>query len=108
MDKKAQLSASIVAGLAAFLAPFMGASVNIALPSIGREFKADAVQLGWVATAYILAAAVFLVPFGKLADIYGRKKIFLVGIFVYTAASLLCAMAASTSARIRFRALRCT
>src|SRR4030043_2072107 len=106
MDKKAHLSASIVAGLAAFLAPFMGASVNIALPSIGREFKADAVLLGWVATAYILAAAVFLVPFGKLADIHGRKKIFLSGIFLYTAASLLCALAASTWALIGFRVLQ--
>jgi EmrB/QacA subfamily drug resistance transporter len=106
MDKKAQLSASVVAGLAAFLAPFMGASVNIALPSIGREFKADAVLLGWVATAYILAAAVFLVPFGKLADIHGRKRIFLAGIFIYTAASLLCALAGSPWALIGFRALQ--
>ena len=106
MDKKAQLSASIVAGLAAFLAPFMGASVNIALPSIGREFKADAVMLGWVATAYILASAVFLVPFGKLADIHGRKKIFLTGITVYTAASLLCELADSIGALIGFRVLQ--
>jgi len=106
MDKKAQLSASIVAGLAAFLAPFMGASVNIALPSIGREFKADAVMLGWVAMAYILASAVFLVPFGKLADIHGRKKIFLTGITVYTAASLLCALADSIGALIGFRVLQ--
>ncbi len=106
MDKKAQLSASIVAGLAAFLAPFMGASVNIALPSIGREFQADAVMLGWVATAYILAAAVFLVPFGKLADIYGRKRIFLMGILVYTTASVLCALADSTWTLIGFRVLQ--
>jgi len=106
MDKEAQLSASIVAGLAAFLAPFMGASVNIALPSIGREFKADAVTLGWVATAYILAAAVFLVPFGKIADIRGRKKIFLAGICIYTMASLLCALADSTLALIAFRVLQ--
>jgi EmrB/QacA subfamily drug resistance transporter len=106
MDKKARLSASIVAGLAAFLAPFMGASVNIALPSIGREFGADAVQLGWVATAYILAAAVFLVPFGKLADIHGRKKIFLTGILVYTAASLLCALAETTWVLVGFRVLQ--
>ena len=106
MDKKAQLSASIVAGLAAFLAPFMGASVNIALPSIGREFKADAVMLGWVAMAYILASAVFLVPFGKLADIHGRKKIFLTGITVYTAASLLCELADSIGALIGFRVLQ--
>jgi len=106
MDKKAQLSASIVAGLAAFLAPFMGSAVNIALPSIGREFKADAVMLGWVASAYILAAAVFLVPFGKLADIHGRKKIFLSGILVYTAASLFCAVSTSVSVLIGFRILQ--
>jgi len=106
MDKKAQLSASIVAGLAAFLAPFMGAAVNIALPSIGREFKADAVMLGWVAMAYILASAVFLVPFGKLADIHGRKKVFLAGITVYTAASLLCELADSIGALIGFRVLQ--
>jgi len=106
MDKKAQLSASIVAGLAAFLAPFMGASVNIALPSIGREFEADAVLLGWVATAYILAAAVFLVPFGKLADIHGRKRTFIAGIAVYTAASLLCASAVAAWSLIGFRVLQ--
>jgi len=102
-EKSEQRSASIVAGLAAFLAPFMGASVNIALPSIGREFRADAVTLGWVATAYLLAAAVFLVPFGRLADIYGRKKIFLLGITAYTTASLLCSLAASTRTLIVFR-----
>ncbi len=106
MDKKTQLSASIVAGLAAFLAPFMGASVNIALPSIGREFRADAVMLGWVATAYILAAAVFLVPFGRLADIHGRKKVFLSGILAYTVASLLCAISSTTWVLIGFRILQ--
>ncbi|MBM3285040.1 MAG: MFS transporter, partial [Candidatus Aminicenantes bacterium] len=98
-----QRSASIVAGLASFLAPFMGSSVNIALPSIGREFLADAITLGWVATAYLLAAAVFLVPFGRLADIYGRKKIFLLGMTAYTTASLLCSLAASARTLIVFR-----
>lgn len=99
-EKGEQRSASVVAGLAAFLAPFMGSSVNIALPSIGREFRADAVTLGWVATAYLLAAAVFLVPFGRLADIHGRKKVFLLGITAYTIASLLCGLSRSTEALI--------
>ncbi len=93
----------MVAGLAAFLAPFMGSSVNIALPSIGREFRADAVTLGWVATAYLLAAAIFLVPFGRLADIHGRKKVFLLGITAYTSASLLCGFSRSGEALIVFR-----
>lgn len=106
MDKKAQLSASIVAGLASFLAPFMGSAVNIALPAIGRRFGADPVLLAWVATAYLLAAAVFLVPFGRLADIHGRKKIFIIGISLYTVSSLLTALAPSILALIGFRVLQ--
>jgi len=82
----------IAATLASFLTPFMGASINIALPSIGREFSLDAVALGWVATSYILAAAVFLLPFGRLADILGRKKIFIAGLASFTVTSLLVAL----------------
>jgi len=108
MDKKTQLSAAIVAGLAAFLAPFMGSAINIALPSIGSRFGAEAVTLGWVATGYLLAAAVFLVPFGRLADIYGRKKFFLAGILVYSTSTLLSAVAPSISALIGFRVLEGT
>jgi len=76
-----------VVTLAAFLTPFDGSAVNIALPSIGKEFSMDAVSLGWVATAYLLASAMFLVPFGRVADIYGRKKVFTLGILVFTAAT---------------------
>lgn len=88
-------TALLIATLSAFLTPFMGSSMNIALPSIGKELALDAVVLSWVATAYLLAAAMFLVPFGKIADIQGRKKIFTYGIFVYTLASLLCAFSTS-------------
>jgi EmrB/QacA subfamily drug resistance transporter len=76
-----------VVTLAAFLTPFDGSSVNIALPSIGREFSMDAISLGWVATAYLLASAMLLVPLGRLADIYGRKKFFTLGIVIFTGAS---------------------
>lgn len=81
----------LVAAMASFLTPFMGSAVNVALPIIGREFAMDAVSLSWVATAYLLAAAVFLVPFGRLADIHGRKRVFAAGIAVYTSSSLLAA-----------------
>jgi EmrB/QacA subfamily drug resistance transporter len=88
-------TALLIATLSSFLTPFMGSSVNIALPSMGKEFAMDAVLLSWVATSYLLAAAMFLVPFGKIADIQGRKKIFAYGILVYTLASLLCALSTS-------------
>jgi EmrB/QacA subfamily drug resistance transporter len=100
-----QRAVLLVATLAAFLTPFMGSSINIALPSIGREFSMNAILLGWVATSYLLAAAMFLVPFGKAADIYGRKRVFTAGLLLYTISSLFSAIATSGITLICFRAL---
>ncbi len=85
----------IAATLTAFSTPFMGSAVNVALPTIGRDLKMDALALGWVATAFILAAAASLVPLGRIADIYGRKRIFTWGVLLFTASSCLCALAPS-------------
>ena len=92
--------------MGAFLTPFMGSSIAIALPSIGGELAMDAILLGWVATAYLLAAAMFLVPLGRIADIYGRKRIFTYGMITYTAASLLSAISTSAAMLISFRVLQ--
>ena len=89
--------------LAAFLTPFDVSSVNIALPSIGREFSMDAIALGLVATVYPLASAIFLVPFGRIADIYGRKKIFIIGILAFTVASFSMVLCRSATMLICFR-----
>ncbi|MEM2870048.1 MAG: MFS transporter [Thermoplasmata archaeon] len=94
------------ATLASFLTPFMGSSVNIALPAIGGEFSMDAVALGWVATSYLLSAAVFLVPFGRAADIYGRKRFFRWGVVIFTASSLLSAISSSAALLISFRVVQ--
>jgi len=96
----------IIATMASFLTPFMGSSINIALPSIGKEFAMDAVSLSWVPTSYLLATAVFLVPFGRIADIYGRKRIFTCGILIYTVSSLLSATSISAVMLISFRVLQ--
>jgi len=66
----------------------------------------DAVLLGWVATSFLLVAAALLVPFGRLADIYGQKKIFVYGISLNVVASLLCAVANSGYLLIVFRVLQ--
>jgi EmrB/QacA subfamily drug resistance transporter len=84
----------------------MGSATNIALRSIGTEFSIGAVLLGWVSTIYTLAAAICLVPLGKIADMHGRKRIFTYGISIYTFASLLCALANSTPMLIGGRALQ--
>jgi EmrB/QacA subfamily drug resistance transporter len=103
VNKRAVL---LIAALSPFLAAFMGSSINIALPSIGREFQMNAVLLGWVATAYILASATCLLPFGRLADIHGRKRILTYGIFIFTIASLILAFAPSATVLIALRALQ--
>ena len=84
----------------------MGSALNIALPIIGKEFGMDAVSLGWVATAFTLAVAMFLVPFGRAADIHGRKRIFTIGIVAFTVTSLICGFAASGEMLIVFRVLQ--
>jgi len=84
-----QKSTLFVTTVTAFMAPFMLSSVNVALPAIQKDLTVDAILLGWIATSYLLATAVILVPAGKFADIRGRKKVFVTGMVVYTFGSLL-------------------
>jgi EmrB/QacA subfamily drug resistance transporter len=95
-----------IAILAGFLTPFDGSAVNIALPAMGAEFHMDAIALSWIATAYLLAAALFLVPIGKIADIYGRKRIFLYGIAIFSLASFIMTMVPSTNMLIAVRIIQ--
>ena len=99
-------AALLVAVMASFLTPFTVSSVNIALPAIASEFRADAILIGWIATSYLLSAAVFLVPSGRLADIKGRKKIFGLGVIVFTVASLLAVLSFSAEMLIAARTLQ--
>ena len=101
-----RLPALLVATLASFFTPFMASAINIALPSIGLEFGADAILLSWIPTAYLLAAAVFAVPFGRIADIHGMKKIFIYGIIIFTVATFLSGAAPSIISLIVFRVLQ--
>jgi EmrB/QacA subfamily drug resistance transporter len=99
-------AALAVASLASFLTPFMGAATNVALPAIARELHADPIELTWVSAAYLLAAAACLVPFGRLADLHGRKRVFASGLLAYTGTSWLCAEASSIEFLIAARALQ--
>jgi EmrB/QacA subfamily drug resistance transporter len=92
-----------MAMLSSFLTPFMGSSINVALPAIADDLSMSAIMLAWVATSYLLAAAAFLVPLGRAADIWGRKKVFVVGMSVFALTSTLCALAPSAELLIAFR-----
>jgi len=94
-DRSLQRTALAVSMVSSFLTPFMASGINVAMPFVGREFGLSAVALSWVVTAYMLAAAMFLVPFGRLADLVGRKKIFALGIGVNIAGTATAALAPS-------------
>jgi EmrB/QacA subfamily drug resistance transporter len=101
--RRTVLSMSMVS---AFLTPFMASSMNVAMPLIGKEFDLSAVRLSWVLTAYTLTAAMFLVPFGRLADITGRKRIFALGLGLDIAGAALGALAPSAFLLILARAIQ--
>lgn len=89
-EKQTRQSALIVAVITSFLGPFMISSINIALPAIGEAFNIDAILISWIVNAFLLSTAIFLVPAGRLADIFGRKKIFRIGLIVFTISTFFC------------------
>ena len=106
IDKSFKRSVLLVATFAAFLTPFLGSAVNLALPSIGKDLKADAIELGWVISSFILSSAIFLLPLGRLADIVGRRKIFHLGILFFTISTFLILFAWDIKVLILFRTLQ--
>jgi EmrB/QacA subfamily drug resistance transporter len=97
---------ALVVNLSAFLGPFMAAALNLSLPAMGTDLAMSASALTWVASAFLLAAAVFTVPCGRLADIYGRRRLLLYGNVVFAAFSLLSAVAWSPAVMIVARVLQ--
>ncbi len=102
-EKTSKITVLYVATFAAFLTPFLSSAVNLALPSIGKDLNANAISLGWVISSFILSSAIFLLPFGRLADIIGRKKIFSTGIFMFTLSTFLIIFSRSITSLIVLR-----
>jgi EmrB/QacA subfamily drug resistance transporter len=96
-----------IACAGAFLAFLDATIVNIAFPDISRSFAGSGRDaLSWVLDAYFVVIAALLVPAGGLADRFGHKRIFLLGVAGFTAASLLCALAPSLGLLIAFRVVQ--
>jgi EmrB/QacA subfamily drug resistance transporter len=83
-----------------------GTVVNVALPSIGKDLDADLAGLQWVLDAYLVTLTAFLLLGGALGDRYGRRRIFVVGVGIFTAASVLCGVAPSVDFLVAARALQ--
>ncbi len=79
----------VLTSVGAFMGPLDGSIVSVALPAIGPDLRLSYAAGLWVQAAYLLATAVLLIPLGRLADIYGRVRFYLLGIVVFTLGSLL-------------------
>ncbi|MGI6421793.1 MAG: MFS transporter [Syntrophomonadaceae bacterium] len=106
MEQYSKKQVSLTIALASFFNSFHDFCHQYCFTFIQAEFAAKAVSLSWVATSYLLSTAVFLVPAGKIADIYGRKKLFMLGIIIFTLASLFSAFVPSIQWLIGMRILQ--
>ncbi len=91
--------------MAGFVATFMGSSINVALPRIEDEFHMSAVTLGWLPLFYALAAGAFLMPVGRIADLHGRNRVYLIGLVGFTVASFASAAAPSVTLLLIIRVI---
>jgi EmrB/QacA subfamily drug resistance transporter len=92
-SKAYQNSVLFIICMATVLVPFSGSAINLALPMIGKEFSLNAISLSWVVSITLLSSAIFPVPFSRLADMTGRKRIFTIGALVFTVSTFFCAIA---------------
>jgi EmrB/QacA subfamily drug resistance transporter len=95
-----------IVGAAFFMTVLDVAIVNVAIPSIQRDLHVAETTVQWVLIAYAITFGGFLLLGGRMADLLGRRRIFLVGLFIFTAASLVCGLSSSAGVLIAARAVQ--
>ena len=78
-----------IALITSFCTPFTGTALNIAVPHIGKEFNSSVASLTWIVVSFLFVAALCSIPFGRIADIYGRRRILKIGILLFSFASFI-------------------
>src|SRR5215468_2677750 len=105
--RRGYLAVLLTASGAAFLAMLDSTVTNLAVPDVQRDFPgASVTDLSWVISAYAVMFAAFLAPSGKLADALGRRRLFVIGVALFTLASLGCVLAPSLPVLIAVRAVQ--
>src|SRR5512133_2768201 len=100
-SRKWWVMASVAMGV--FLATIDGSIVNIALPNLVNDLKEPLAVVQWVVLAYLLTLTTLMLSVGRLADMIGRKRLYLAGMFIFTAGSLLCGISPNVYWLIGFR-----
>ncbi|RUT73433.1 MFS transporter [Ancylomarina longa] len=100
---KSKISIMAIVAVTSFMGTFLISSVSIALPAIEKSFGLDAVELSWVVTVFLLATAMFLLPIGRWGDLKGIRRLFKLGVILFTLSSLACGLSGSGFWLIFFR-----
>lgn len=106
MEKKEKILAFIALAIACFLTVLDGTIVNVSLPTMAAYFNTDITGISWVSTAYLITFSALLINFSKVADIFGRKKLFIIGLIIFGGASICCGLATTLSLIILFRIIQ--
>ena len=94
----------LIATLGAFMGSFANSSVNVALPPLGKALGLGGLELNWVTTAFVLGSAAFLLPMGSLGDIFGRKRLYALGMAINAIGAILSSIAPGGAFLIAMRA----
>jgi EmrB/QacA subfamily drug resistance transporter len=95
-----------VTSLGVLLAGTNTSTLDVALPVVARHFSANATQASWIVLSYMLVNTILILVFGRVADMVGRRRLYMVGLAVLTGSSVLCGFAPSAFALAVFRALQ--
>lgn len=106
MEISKKYLAFIALDIACFLTVLDSTIVNVSLPNMAKYFNTNTIGISWVSTAYLIAFSSLLINFSKIADIYGRKKLFLIGLALFGTSSVLCGLANSLTTLIIFRIMQ--
>lgn len=99
--------AAIFVGIStSFITTFSGSALNLAIPDMGTYFNMGAASVGWLITIYTLIVAAFSVPFGKLADSTGRRRILIIGILVFGITSIIAVFAPNAATMLLIRVIQ--
>ena len=105
-NASARLGVLLLVCLSSFLAPVALSSSLVAIPAISQDLQADAVLASWIPAAFLLSNLLTMLPAGRLADIYGRKRIFLLGLLIFLVGVLLAGFAPNIYLLLLFRVIQ--
>lgn len=103
---RSRVAAVIVLLVALFMDLMDVTIVNVALPAIQEDLGATSEHLEWIVSGYLLGLAALLITGGRLGDIFGRRRVFVIGVIGFTAASLLAGLSSTAGALVGFRAMQ--